>query len=109
MTHTTHNRGIIKLIILIVAALLILSYFGISLRTLVNSPVTQDNISYTSTGAVTVWDKYLKQPAGYLWDKIFLNLIWDPAINNLKNLRDNKPTTIQQDAPVVTKPQTVPL
>ena len=109
MTHTNQNRGIVKLIILIVVALLVLSYFGISLRALVNNPVTQDNISYTASTTVTVWDAYLKKPATYLWNEIFLALIWGPAINNLKNLRDNQPTTIQQDAPVVPAPKPIPL
>jgi hypothetical protein len=108
MNNNTHERGIVKLIILIVAALLILSYFGINLRALVNSPTTQDNIAFTASTTVTVWDKYLKQPATYLWDQIFLNLIWGPAIDNLKNLRDNKPDTIQQSAPTIPTPQPIP-
>ena len=107
MKYHTHNRGIVKLIILIVVSLLVLSYFGISLRTLVNSPTTQDNISYTSNGAVTVWDTYLKRPATYLWNQIFIDLIWDPAIENLKNMRNNQPTTIQNNAPTVPAPKQI--
>ena len=108
MKKTATDRGIVKLIILIVVALLVLSYFGISLRALVNSPTTQDNISYTASSTVTVWDTYLKVPATYLWNDIFISLIWDPAIQNLKNLRDNQPTTIQSSAPVVPQPQMIP-
>ena len=108
MKKTAQNRGIVKLIILIVVALLVLSYFGINLRALVNSPTTQDNISYTSTGAVTVWDTYLRVPATYLWKDIFINLIWDPAIHNLQNLRDNQPSTIQTSAPVIPTAQPIP-
>jgi hypothetical protein len=36
----------VKLIVLIVAALLVLSFFGISLRTLVLSPTAQDNFAF---------------------------------------------------------------
>ena len=89
MKKQSHEKGIIKIIILIVVALLILSYFGISLRALINAPVTQDNISYTTTSSVSIWNTYLKQPATYLWNEIFLNLIWNPAIDSLKNLKNN--------------------
>ena len=93
MKTKSTQKGIIKIIILIVVALLILSYFGISLRAVINSPVTQDNISYTTTGTVTFWNTYLKQPATYIWNQIFLNLIWNPAIDSLQNLK-NKPGMI---------------
>ncbi len=86
--------GFIKWIVIIVVALLILSYFGFSLRELIDRPTTQDNFSYVATTTVTVWDKYLKVPAAYAWNNIFLDLIWDPAIARLKNLeRVDMPTS----------------
>ena len=108
MKKTQKEQGIIKLVILIIVTLLVLSYFGISIRGLVNNPVTQDNISYTTTTTVTVWDTYLKVPATYLWKEVFIDLIWNPAIDNLKNLRDNQPSTIQQAAPTVPQPPAIP-
>jgi hypothetical protein len=85
--------GFIKIILMIVAALLVLSYFGINLRELANKPTTKDNVSYVASTTVTVWDKYLKIPATYAWS-IFVNLIWTPAIHNLENMKDGKPTSI---------------
>lgn len=73
------------MIILIVIALLILGYFGINLRSVVNSPTTQDNFSYVWNNVVDVWNNYLKVPATYLWG-IFVNLIWSPAINNIQHI-----------------------
>ena len=93
------DRGIIKWIIIIVVALLILSYYGFSLRTLVEAPVTQDNFHYVATSTVSVWDKYLKQPATYLWNDIFINLIWDPAIVNLTAIKNGQPTNIASSSP----------
>ena len=84
INHPAGERGFIKLIIIIVIALLIISYFGINLRKVVTAPTTQDNFSYVATTTVSVWNKYLKSPASYLWHKIFVELIWNPAIDNLK-------------------------
>ena len=77
------NQGLIKLLILILIALIVLGYYGISIRNAVQNPTTEDNISYVWNGTVYVWDAYLKAPAGYLWN-IFINDIWTPAISNLE-------------------------
>jgi hypothetical protein len=84
--RTAGNRGLVKMIVLIIVALLILSYFGISLRHLASQPTTQDNFSFVTTTTIDFWNKYLAKPAGYLWHEIFLNIIWEPAINRLKHL-----------------------
>ena len=94
------NGGLIKWIILIIVAILILSYFGISIRGIVNSPTGQDNISYSTNIVVSTWDNYLKGPATYLWNQIFINLIWDPSIQSLENMKNGQPTNIQSNSPV---------
>lgn len=87
------DRGLIKIILIIIVALLVLSYFGINLRQLVNAPTTQDNVSYVASTTVTVWDSYLKVPATYLWG-VFIDLIWTPAIDNLEAMKNGQPTNI---------------
>ena len=104
ITNTTSSRGFIKWIIIIVVALLILSYYGFSLRTLVNNPTTQDNFGYVATTSVSVWDKYLKQPATYLYQDVFINLIWTPAIDNLTKMKNSEPTNIQTASPKLPNP-----
>ena len=91
----TSQKGIIKIIILIVIALLILSYFGYNIRSIVSAPNTQDNFSYVGGFVVDVWNNYLKAPAAYLWG-VFISLIWTPAIDNLTAMKNNEPTNIQQ-------------
>ena len=83
------DRGLIKLLILILIALIVLGYYGISVRQAVENPTTQDNISYIWTGAVGIWNDYLKAPAEFLWN-IFVNDIWTPAINNLVNIKNGQ-------------------
>ena len=84
------NHGLIQLLILLLIALIVLGYYGISVRSAVENPTTQDNVSYIWTGTVTVWDDYLKLPAGYLWN-IFVNDIWDPAIIGLEGIKNGQP------------------
>jgi hypothetical protein len=93
-SHIPTDKGLIQWIIIIIVALLILSYYGFNLRTLVQAPATQNNFGYVATTTVSVWDKYLKQPATYLWKDIFLDLIWDPAINNLTKVKNSGSTLI---------------
>jgi cell division protein FtsB len=84
-----HNKGLIRTIVLVVIALLILSYFGFNLRNLVDSPNTQDNFNVAISFVIDVWNDYLKTPAMYLWNDIFLKLIWKPAIEILQNRTGN--------------------
>lgn len=92
--------GLIQLLIIILIALIILGYYGISVRQAVDNPTSQDNISYVSNGIVYVWDEYLQAPASYLWG-IFVNDIWNASINNLERLKNGQSTDIQENGPIV--------
>lgn len=41
-----HKRGIISTIVLIIIALIILGYFNIDFKSLVQSPIVKDNLAY---------------------------------------------------------------
>lgn len=101
MKFKTNNQGLIKTILIIVVALLVLSYFGLNLRNIVNSPTGKDNFGYVKSLAVNVWTGYLKKPADYLWNKIFIPLIWQPAVENLTKIKNGEPDTIRSNAPVL--------
>lgn len=85
ITPTPTNKGLIKMIVVIVIALLILSYFGFNLRTLVDSPTTQENFNYAISFIVDIWNNYLKTPVMYVWNDVFIKLIWGPALEALKD------------------------
>ena len=99
INKATGQRGLIKIILMVVIALLVISYFGINLRALVNSPTTQDNVSYVSSTTVNIWNNYLKVPVTYIWNEIFVALIWNPAINNLKNADWQVPALTSSSTP----------
>ena len=66
--------SIIGILLLGIILLLVLSYFKISVRSVVESPEAQDNISYVGGGTRNLWNDYLKQPATYLWNDIFVDI-----------------------------------
>ena len=95
------QRGLIKLVLVIIILILVLSYFGFNLRAIVESPVAQENLGYAWGLVVTVWNNYLERPALYLWNDIFLNLLWSSFTSNLQRIRDGEPTDFELNAPVV--------
>ncbi len=96
------QSGFIKLIFIIVVAIIILSYFGFDLRSIVEAPETQGNIGYVWGGVVYVWENWLAGPISYLWNDIFIDLLWDSFIENLERIKGGETTTITELAPEVT-------
>ncbi len=100
--HTT-NRGlsILGVIFFGVIIILVLSYFKVSIRTVVESPEAQDNLDYVGGETVSLWDRYFKEPVSYLWNDIWLELFWRPFVYNMQKLVNGKPDDIQQEVPSV--------
>ncbi len=98
------QNGFIKLIILIIIAIIVLSYFGFDLRSIIESPGTQDNLHYVWGGVITVWDNYLAGPAYYLWNDVFINLLWNSFIENMNRIKAGHSTTIEEMSPGTISP-----
>ena len=98
-----NNKGISVLGILILGAilLLVLSYFGISIKSVVQSPTSQENISYIRGAGNSLWDDYLKKPAEYIWNDVFKKILWESFISNMEKIKNNEPTDLEKMAPVV--------
>jgi len=82
--------GFIKLVILIIAIIFILSYFGISLRNIANSETGQDNLGFLKELGIKIWDfctniwnQYLADKVAYVWNDIFLKYIWSFITENI--------------------------
>lgn len=56
LVKKSNERGFVKTIVIIVVALLVISYFGLNLRQIISSPTTQDNFGYVWSQIVRVWD-----------------------------------------------------
>ena len=71
MTHAPKgNRGIIKMVLVIVIALIVLGFFGYNLRDIIDSPTVKENLAYVWGLVVKFWNAFLAAPAEWLWDKI---------------------------------------
>lgn len=93
------QTGIIKLIALVLIAIIILSYLRFDIRGFFESDAWKNNFGYVWNTVVGVWDTYLAGPAKYLWNDIFLKLIWSTFVDNLEKMKAGKPNTIQESAP----------
>jgi hypothetical protein len=104
MRLKNEKRGgisILGMFVLAIILLLVLSYYKINIKEVVNSPTGQDNINYVTENTKTFWDKYLKDPASYLWNDVFVKIFWASFIDNMERIRDGKKTDFEQFAPTM--------
>lgn len=94
----------IKWIIICFIGLVILGYLGFDIRRAVEAPTSQSNIEYVKNAIVYVWNTYLARPVKYLWN-IFINLIWNTAIDNLTKIKNGEPTNIETSVPALPSTQ----
>lgn len=93
------DAGFIKWIILIVVALIILGFYGFDLKSAIEKPTVQKNISYVTDIVVNIWTKFIKKPFLFL-EGLFLDYIWHPAFNLLKEITNHNSPPV---APTVGK------
>ena len=93
--------SILGILFLTIILILVLSYFNISIKSVVNSPTGKDNIEYVGGGTKNLWDKYLKEPVNYFWNEIAIKIFWKAFINNMEHIRDGKPTDFQNASPKI--------
>jgi hypothetical protein len=94
MKNYNKKRGIsiLGVLVLGVIIVLVLSYFNISIKSVVNSPTGQENVNYVRGGVKGLWTTYLAEPAAYLWNDVWLNIFWKGFISNMERIHDGKPT-----------------
>ena len=81
----------IKWIVILILVLLVLSYFGISIQSVVNSPAGQSNFSYVGNGLVYIWNQYLSVPASWLWNNLG-QALWNAFVQGVNNIKANQNT-----------------
>ncbi|MFA6256922.1 MAG: hypothetical protein WCT29_01280 [Candidatus Paceibacterota bacterium] len=92
--NNNNQKGISILGVLLLGVLLILalSYFNISIKAVVESPTTEDNLDYVRNGTKNLWTEYLEEPVTYVWEEIIIKIFWKPFISNLEHIRNGEPT-----------------
>ncbi len=100
MKNYNKQRGISILGILFLAVIIILalSFFKINIKSVVESPMGQDNINYVKGTSLSIWDKYFAKPANYLWQDVWVDIFWKGFISNMERIRDGKSTDFDKAA-----------
>lgn len=72
MNNFNTKAGINIIVALIMAAMMLfmLSYYNISIKSVMESPTGQENINYVGGGAINLWNQYLSKPVNDLWNSI---------------------------------------
>ena len=81
--YKNRQDGLIKMIILIVIAIAVLSWYGVDIKEFFMSEQVQKNFGYVWTFIKDIWSSYLVEPATKLWD-IWIQYIWTPFLDMLK-------------------------
>ena len=83
INYQNKQGGLIKIIIIIIIAIAILSWYGVDIKDFFNSPQVQKNFDYIWNFITDIWSNYIQGPASKLWG-IWLQYIWNPFMDMLK-------------------------
>ena len=71
-----YKKGLIKMIVVIVVALIVLGYFGFNIKDIIESGTVQTNLHYFWDFIVKVWNLYLAAPVIFIWNKFVVGVLW---------------------------------
>lgn len=104
MITNNKKQGLVKFVILIIIAIIALSYFGFDIKSIVESDTAQKNLGYVWDFVKNIWETYLKGPVLYLWNDVFIKLIWSSFTENMEKIKSNEPTDFQNLSPIPAVP-----
>ncbi|MFA6524010.1 MAG: hypothetical protein WC264_00845 [Candidatus Paceibacterota bacterium] len=102
MKNLNNKKGgisILGIVLLGIILIIILGYFNINIKAVVESPNTQSNFSYIKSSGRSLWNDYLKKPFSNVIGSDTVQVFWDSFLKNMKNIHDGKPTDFQKVAP----------
>jgi len=74
--------SIFKWLLVLVAVILVLSYFGFDLKSFLESETVSNNFSYLKEFFVNFWNNYLAEYFHIFWN--YINPLFGPAIDKIK-------------------------
>lgn len=84
----------IRLLVVAILLLVILGLLGVSVQhDVVENPGVQENTSYVGTGIATFFTTYLAAPFDFLWNDVFVGILWNTFVENMERLRNGEPPT----------------
>ncbi|MCC7004927.1 hypothetical protein IT397_03355 [Candidatus Nomurabacteria bacterium] len=90
MSKINQKRGLVGTIVVIIVAIIVLSYLGFDLRKIFQSEYMQSNFSYIGEILRKVWENYLARPIIFLWERVvlpLLNIAWNAFTTGLDKLK----------------------
>jgi hypothetical protein len=84
------SRAFIGIIVLIIIAILLLSYFGFDLKKIFTSEAVKNNFSYVWGIIKNIWSDYLARPWNFIWDNAFkplFSLMWSAFLAGLEGIK----------------------
>lgn len=101
----------LKTLVIIILVLVILGMMGVNVeQDIAGNEEVQNNVSYVWTGVKNFWNRYLAGPASYLWNDVFVGLIWESFIVNMQSLRSGQSPSnfeLQGDLPYPSIPEII--
>jgi hypothetical protein len=101
----------LKTLVIIILILVLLGMFGVNVEEdVAGNEDVQENVSYVWTGVANFWDRYLADPSDYIWNDVFVDLIWGSFIVNMQAIRSGESATnfeLQGELPYPSIPEII--
>ena len=97
------NEGLIRFVVLLLIAVVVLGFFGISIKAVFQKQTVQENLSFVWQTTQYVWHTYLAVPAQYAWN-IFYNLLWRSFVENAERLKRGELPNFIEGQPKLQEP-----
>ena len=104
MNNLKSNNGgmsILASIVFLLIVILVLGYYKVNVRSVMESPTGQDNINYVKDNSKTLWEVYLKEPVTYIWKEIIVKIFLSAFVDNMKGMANGGVNDLQKLAPVI--------
>ncbi|MFZ2072799.1 MAG: hypothetical protein WA101_00165 [Minisyncoccia bacterium] len=93
--------SILGALLLGVILIIVLSYFNVNLKAVVESPSTQSNLNYVGSSSRSLWNDYLKQPIANVFNSKPVQYFWNSFLRNMQNIHDGKGNDFERTAPTI--------
>jgi hypothetical protein len=93
--------SILGILLLGIALIIILSYFNVSLKAIVENPKTQENFNYVGSAGRSLWNDYLKKPLSNVINSDVVQYFWKSFLRNMQSIHNGQPTDFQKAAPTL--------
>jgi len=80
-------------------------YLNFSIKEAIENEQTQSNIEYVSENTSNFYTTYLAEKVDYVWNDIFIDLIWNSFTDNMGRLKSGELTTVELAAPTIVIPE----